>query len=84
MHFLIRFRFKEVSPLCPQAGFFLINSQYSSVVKHFGLQLIEYTVKFNWNNISQQEKVYIKVSCFTSDSLRRVKSSLDFSFRKTR
>lgn len=53
-------KFKEVSPLCPQAGFFLINSQYSNIVKHFGLQLIEYTVKFNWNNISQQEKVYIK------------------------
>ncbi|XP_063695724.1 exportin-5 isoform X3 [Culicoides brevitarsis] len=56
-------KFKEVSPLCPQAGFFLANNpQFSSVVKHFGLQLVEHTIKFNWNNISQQEKVFIKES----------------------
>lgn len=60
--FLCVFRFKEVSPLCPQAGFFLANNhQFSSVVKHFGLQLVEHTIKFNWNNISQQEKMFIKV-----------------------
>lgn len=38
----------------------MVNNQFSAVVKHFGLQLIEYTVKFNWNNISQPEKVFIK------------------------
>lgn len=49
-----------MSPLCAQAGFYLVTNQFSPVVKHFGLQLMEHTVKFNWNNISQQEKVFIK------------------------
>ncbi|XP_053683360.1 exportin-5 [Sabethes cyaneus] len=53
-------RFKEVSPLCAQAGLFLVTENYPSIVRHFGLQLMEHTVKFNWNNISQQEKIFIK------------------------
>lgn len=79
-------RFKELSPLCPQAGFFLATSQYSNIVKHFGLQLIEYTIKFNWNNISQQEKVFIKV-CMTIDLLSFygtiIFSSNFFLYRRT-
>lgn len=54
-------RFKEASPLCAQAGLYLAGGgQYSNNVKHFGLQLIEYTIKFKWNGISQQEKLFIK------------------------
>lgn len=53
-------RFKEVSPLCAQAGLFLVTGNYPSTVRHFGLQLMEHTVKFNWNSISQQEKIFIK------------------------
>ncbi|XP_058459072.1 exportin-5 [Malaya genurostris] len=53
-------RFKEVSPLCAQAGLFLVTENYPSIVRHFGLQLMEHTVKFNWNSISQQEKIFIK------------------------
>lgn len=53
-------RFKEVSPLCAQAGLFLVMGNYPSIVRHFGLQLMEHTVRFNWNNISQQEKIFIK------------------------
>lgn len=49
-----------MSPLCAQAGFYLVTNQFSPIVKHFGLQLMEHTVKINWNNISQQEKVFIK------------------------
>lgn len=55
------FRFKEISPLCAQAGFYLVsNHQFSTIVKHFGLQLMEHQVKFNWNKISQDEKIFIK------------------------
>lgn len=53
-------QFKEVSPLCAQAGLFLASGQYSTNVKHFGLQLMENTIKFKWNQISQQEKIFIK------------------------
>lgn len=55
-------RFKETSPLCAQAGMFLAgNDQHSAVVRHFGLQLMEHTVKYRWNHISQHEKLFIKV-----------------------
>lgn len=53
-------RFKEISPLCAQAGLFLVTNQFSAIVKHFGLQLMEHQVKFNWNKISQDEKIFIK------------------------
>lgn len=54
-------RFKEVSPLCAQVGLYLASQPYSLTVKHFGLQLMEHTVKLKWNHISQNEKVFIKV-----------------------
>lgn len=54
-------RFKEESPLCAQVGFYLATpGQYNEQVRRFGLQLIEYTVKFKWNCITHEEKVYIK------------------------
>lgn len=56
-------RFKEASPLCAQVGLYLAsNAQFSQNVRHFGLQLMEYTIKFKWNCIGQEEKVFIKVS----------------------
>ncbi|XP_034488203.1 exportin-5 [Drosophila innubila] len=54
-------RFKDESPLCAQVGLYLASSvQYNQQVRHFGLQLIEYTIKFKWNCITHEEKVYIK------------------------
>lgn len=54
--------FKESSPLCAEAGLFLAaGHQHSLLVRHFGLQLMEHTVKYRWNQISQQEKLFIKV-----------------------
>uniref|UniRef100_A0A1B0A058 Importin N-terminal domain-containing protein n=1 Tax=Glossina pallidipes TaxID=7398 RepID=A0A1B0A058_GLOPL len=54
-------RFKEESPLCAHVGLFLANGgQFGQSVKHFGLQLMEYTIKFKWNCISHEEKLYIK------------------------
>ncbi|XP_047518097.1 exportin-5 [Pieris napi] len=53
--------FKENSPWCAQAGLLLASGgQYSPVVKHFGLQLMEHTVKYRWTQITQAEKLYIK------------------------
>ncbi|XP_072941490.1 exportin-5 [Epargyreus clarus] len=53
--------FKENSPWCAQAGLLLASgAQYSPVVKHFGLQLMEHTVKYRWPQITQAEKIFIK------------------------
>ncbi|KAL1506020.1 hypothetical protein ABEB36_005457 [Hypothenemus hampei] len=53
--------FKETSPLCAEAGLFLAaNTQNSPISRHFGLQLMEHTVKYRWTQISQQEKLFIK------------------------
>lgn len=55
-------RFKESSPLCAQCGLFLAQkaSNRSSIVRHFGLQLMEHCVKYRWTQMSQSEKVFIK------------------------
>ncbi|XP_033150497.1 exportin-5 [Drosophila busckii] len=54
-------RFKEESPMCAQVGLYLASTpHHDQQVRHFGLQLIEYTIKFKWNCITHEEKVYIK------------------------
>lgn len=53
-------RFKDMSPYCAQAGLYLASGPFDSNVRHFGLQLMEHTVKFKWNCISQEEKIFIK------------------------
>ncbi|XP_011872783.1 PREDICTED: exportin-5 isoform X2 [Vollenhovia emeryi] len=55
-------RFKETSPLCAQCGLYLAQKspERSSVVRHFGLQLMEHCVKYRWTQISQSEKIFIK------------------------
>nr|WJM99467.1 exportin 5 [Ips calligraphus] len=53
--------FKETSPLCAEAGLFLAaSSQNSPIARHFGLQLMEHTVKYRWTQIGQPEKIFIK------------------------
>lgn len=54
-------RFKDMSPFCAQSGLYLASGPFSAHIRHFGLQLMEHTVKFKWNCISQQEKIFIKV-----------------------
>ncbi|XP_076292128.1 exportin-5-like protein Ranbp21 [Lasioglossum baleicum] len=55
-------RFKESSPLCAQCGLYLAQKSLnrSSVVRHFGLQLMEHCIKYRWTQISQSEKIFIK------------------------
>lgn len=57
-------RFKETSPYCAQCGMYLAQKSpnRSSVVRHFGLQLMEHCIKYRWPQISQAEKVVIKES----------------------
>ncbi|PSN35462.1 Exportin-5 [Blattella germanica] len=67
-------RFKETSPLCVQCGLYLARQQNASdSVRRFGLQLLEHCVKDRWNQISQQEKIFIKLQEFhLKDALARV------------
>ena len=55
-------RFKESSQLCAQCGLYLVQKypNRSSVIRHFGLQLMEHCIKYRWTQISQTEKVFIK------------------------
>lgn len=55
-------RFKESSPLCAQCGLYLAQKSpnKSSIVRHFGLQLMEQCVKYRWTQMSQSEKIFIK------------------------
>lgn len=59
-------RFKDMSPFCAQAGLYLASGPFSANIRHFGLQLMEHTVKFKWNCISQEEKIFIKVNVLDS------------------
>ncbi|CAL1297292.1 unnamed protein product [Larinioides sclopetarius] len=52
--------FKDTSPLCAKAGFFLIARSNPPVIRRCGFQLIENYVKLHWNNINADEKVCIK------------------------
>lgn len=55
--------FKETSPLCAAAGLYLAaGAEHSPTSRHFGLQLMEHMVKYRWTQISQQEKIFIKVN----------------------
>jgi hypothetical protein len=55
-------KFKETSPVCVQCGLYLAQqSNASHFVRHFGLQWMEHCVKYRWTQISQQEKLFIKV-----------------------
>lgn len=49
-----------MSPYCAQAGLYLASGPFNPNVRHFGLQLMEHTVKFKWSCISQEEKIFIK------------------------
>lgn len=57
-------RFKETSPYCAQCGLYLARRENPHIVRHFGLQLMEHCVKYRWNDMSQTEKIFIKVILF--------------------
>ena len=52
--------FKENSPFGSQCGFYLVSSSESPIVRHFGLKILEDVVKARWNNMTGEEKVFIK------------------------
>ncbi|XP_048061811.1 exportin-5-like isoform X1 [Megalobrama amblycephala] len=52
--------FKEKSPFCVECGLQLAEKSQTAVVRHFGLQILEHVVKFQWNNMTPQEKLQLK------------------------
>jgi len=57
--------FKDKSPLCVQCGLYLLEQPNVSIaVRHFGLQLMEHCIKYRWYDLSQTEKIFIKVRYF--------------------
>ncbi|XP_053475356.1 exportin-5 isoform X2 [Ictalurus furcatus] len=52
--------FKEKCPYCIQCGLQLADKSQTAVVRHFGLQILEHVIKFQWNNMPQHEKVHLK------------------------
>lgn len=55
---------KEENELAVGCGFYLAHRDREPVVRHLGLQLLEHAIKYKWNDLSVQQKVYIKVSVF--------------------
>ncbi|KAL5008996.1 hypothetical protein ScPMuIL_014577 [Solemya velum] len=55
--------FKESSSVCTQCGLILSRLHYSPIIRHFGLQLLEHSIKFRWNSLSVQDKQFLKKSC---------------------
>ncbi|KAF4520179.1 hypothetical protein B566_EDAN003891 [Ephemera danica] len=55
-------QFKETSPMCAECGLYLALLPNDGIIRHFGLQLMEHCVKYRWNKMTQQEKLFIKTS----------------------
>jgi len=53
-------QFKESSPVCSQCGLFLTAITHPPVVRHFGLKILEDVIKARWNDMSAEEKLFIK------------------------
>nr|AMN88365.1 XPO5 [Mytilus galloprovincialis] len=54
--------FKESSPYCVQCGLKLSQYYDNPVARHFGLQLLEHSIKFRWNSFTEEEKEQLKKS----------------------
>uniref|UniRef100_A0A8C5FQ21 Importin N-terminal domain-containing protein n=1 Tax=Gadus morhua TaxID=8049 RepID=A0A8C5FQ21_GADMO len=52
--------FKESCTFCVPCGLQLAEKTQTSVVRHFGLQILEHVIKFRWNDMPQPEKVQLK------------------------
>ncbi|XP_028903292.1 exportin-5 [Ornithorhynchus anatinus] len=52
--------FKEKCPICVPCGLKLAEKTQTAIVRHFGLQILEHVVKFQWNTMPRLEKVYLK------------------------
>lgn len=52
---------KENLEVAVECGFFMAHRDKEPVVRHLGLQLLEHAIKYKWNDLSVEQKVYIKI-----------------------
>ncbi|PVD26679.1 hypothetical protein C0Q70_14357 [Pomacea canaliculata] len=52
--------FREKSPVCLQCGMMLAGKQFSPVVRHFGLQIVEHFIKFRWSEVTEEQRELLK------------------------
>ncbi|KAL8619551.1 hypothetical protein ACOMHN_019607 [Nucella lapillus] len=52
--------FREKSPACLECGVILAGQQNSAIIRHFGLQLMEHSIKFRWQEINDAQKETLK------------------------
>ncbi|XP_054713639.1 exportin-5-like [Uloborus diversus] len=54
--------FKDNSPIGAKCGLYLSQKSNPSIVRHFGLRLVDSYIKIHWNEIEVSEKFFIKDS----------------------
>ncbi len=52
--------FKQSSPLVVECALALTRPEQNQVVRHFGLKLLEETIRLRWNDMSPDQKLFIK------------------------
>ncbi|XP_078085741.1 exportin-5 isoform X1 [Mustelus asterias] len=57
--------FKEKCPHTVQCGLRLAEKNNTGIVRHFGLQILEHSIKFRWNGMVHRDKVQLKNSVMT-------------------
>ncbi|CAL4094646.1 unnamed protein product [Meganyctiphanes norvegica] len=62
---------KEDIDLVLGCGFHLAAQENEAVVRHLGLQLLEHAIKYKWNNLSVDQKMYIK-----NNTMQLIKSGM--------
>ena len=54
--------FKASSPLAVHCGLALTHPSRPPVARHFGLKLLEESIKLRWNSITPEQKLFLKES----------------------
>lgn len=54
--------FKDGSHFCADCGFYIFSNESHPSLRHFGLLLIEHSIKFQWNKMALDQKIFIKES----------------------
>ncbi len=52
--------FKQSSPMAVQCGLQLAAHDRDPVVRHFGLKILEDTIRLRWNDMAPEQKVFVK------------------------
>jgi exportin-5 len=77
--------FKQNSQNILESGFSILNNNtIQPELIHFGTQLITHTIKFKWNNLAIEKKLFIKNSLYSLiDNLNENSSIFKFPYLKT-